>query len=109
MADKIHCIKKTLRLRPEEAQWLQEKSREANLKEAQYLRLLISQRPNDYPEIRSLLKELINEVNHIGININQIVYNHNAKFYSIQDKEQLIAYLKKLNYMVKEVVDHIGN
>lgn len=32
------------------------------------------QKPNDYPEIRILLRELINEVNHIGININQMVH-----------------------------------
>ena len=49
--------------------------------EADYLRLLISQKPNDYPEVRELLKELINEVNRIGININQIVFNNNAGLY----------------------------
>lgn len=73
MADRIHCVRKTLRLMPVEAEMLSNKACAANMKEAEYLRLLISQKPNDYPEIRRLLKDLINEVNHIGNNINQIV------------------------------------
>ena len=43
------------------------------MNEAEYIRLLISQKPSDYPEVSNLLKELINEINRIGININQIV------------------------------------
>ena len=50
---------------------------------------------NDYPEVRKLLKELINEINRIGININQIVFNSNAQLYSKKDKEQLVAYNEK--------------
>ena len=60
MADKVHCIRKTLRLMPQEAMVLAEKSAEQNMNEAEYIRLLISQKPNDYPEVRKLLKELIN-------------------------------------------------
>lgn len=62
MADKIHCIRKTLRLMPQEAEMLAKKAGESGMCEADYLRLLISQKPNDYPEVRELLKELINEV-----------------------------------------------
>ena len=90
MADKVHCS--------------------ANgMNEAEYIRLLISQKPNDYPEVRKLLKELINEINRIGININQIVFNSNAQLYSKKDKEQLVAYMKKLNQSVSEAVVKIGN
>ena len=77
--------------------------------ESAYLRLMIRQKPNDYPEIRLLLKELINEINHIGNNINQIVKNHNAQFYSADDKTRLFAYMKKLNKAVDEAVRKIGN
>ena len=76
---------------------------------SEYIRLLISQKPNDYPEVRKLLKELINEINRIGININQIVFNSNAQIYSKKDKEQLVAYMKKLNQSVSEAVVKIGN
>ena len=47
---------------PQEAELLAKKSKESGMCEADYLRLLISQKPNDYPEVRKLLKELINEV-----------------------------------------------
>ena len=109
MADKIHCVKKTLRLTPAESRLLSEKAEAFHMKEAEYLRLLISQTPNDYPEIRQELKQLINEINHIGVNINQIVHHHNYELYSKEDRQQLIAYMKKLNNTVKEVVVRLGN
>ena len=109
MADKVHTVRKTLRLRPEEAKALERRAREAKLSEAEYLRFLLSQKPNDYPEIRTLLKELINEINHIGININQVVFNNNSALYSARDKELLTAYMRKLNVSVNEAVVRIGD
>ena len=109
MADKVHCVRKTLRLTPMEAKILAEKSKDAGMNEAEYLRLLISQKPNDYPEIRILLRELINEVNHIGVNINQNVHHHNYELYSQADREQLIAYMKKINITLNKVVIELGN
>ena len=108
MSDRIHCIKKTLRLMPEEAKELAQKAALAEMCEADYLRFLISQKPNDYPEIRILLKQLINEVNRIGNNINQVVHNNNSELYRREDKEHLIAYMKKLNLTVKEAVGQFG-
>lgn len=87
MADRIHCFKKTLRLTPYEAQNLSEKAKKAGMCEAEYLRLLISQRPNDYAEVRIIIRDLINEVNAIGNNINQITRNHNSGLYSEDDRE----------------------
>jgi len=109
MADSIHCIRKTLRLMPDEAKILADKAKEAGMNEAEYVRLLIRQKPNDYPEIRKLLKTLINEINRIGININQIVFNYNLGLYSEDDKSRLVAYMRKLNSAVNEVVMQIGN
>ena len=109
MADKIHCVKKTLRLTPAESRLLSEKAEAFHMNEAEYLRFLISQKPNDYPEIRKRIKELINEVNHIGVNINQIVHHHNYELYSKADREQLIAYMRKLNATLKEAVVSLGN
>ena len=79
------------------------------MSESAYLRWLLSQKPKDYPQIRQLLKSLINEVNHIGVNINQIVKSYNSGFYRQEDKELLTAYLKKLNTAVAEVVRQLGN
>ena len=47
--------------------------------------------------------------NAIGNNINQITRNHNSKLYRKEDRELLSAYMKKLNLLVKEVVDTLGN
>lgn len=109
MADSIHSVRKTLRLMPGEAKELSEKAGAAGMCEADYLRLLITQKPNDYPEIRILLKELINEVNAIGNNINQITRNYNSKLYRTEDREFLCACMKKLNMTVREAADRIGS
>ena len=104
MADRIHCVKKTLRLTQYEAYNLSAKAKKAGMCEAAYLRLLISQRPNDYGEVRIIIRDLINEVNAIGNNINQITRNHNSGLYSADDKELLKAYMKKLNYLVTDTI-----
>lgn len=109
MADSIHSVRKTLRLMPGEAKELSEKAEAAGMCEADYLRLLITQKPNDYPEIRILLKELIGEVNAIGNNINQITRNYNSKLYRTEDREFLCACMKKLNMTVREAADKIGS
>ena len=109
MADTVHTVRKTLRLRPEEAEALEQNAKQMGVSEAEYLRFLLSQKPKDYPEIRTLLKELINEVNHIGVNVNQIAFHHNTSLYSNNDKELLLAYMKKLNGAVGKVVVSIGN
>lgn len=109
MANGGYSQTKKFRLMPGEAKLLAEKSQAAGMTESEYLRLMISQKPNDYPEFRKLLKDLINEVNRIGININQITFNHNAGFYSEADKDSLKAYMQKLNREVKKVVDMLGN
>lgn len=67
------------------------KAEEAGMTESDYFRLLITQQPSDYPEIRGGIKVLINEVNRIGVNINEIVFNNNSNLYRTADKERLIA------------------
>lgn len=109
METRHHSVSKLLRLTPEEAKLLGRKSKEADMTESEYLRLLISQKPNDYPEVRKLLRDLINEVNRIGININQITFNNNAGMYSETDKVNLTAYMRKLNIEVSKVVEIVGN
>lgn len=109
MADEKREIIKPFRMTKKEAQQLKDQAEERNLKESAYIRFLLSQKPKDYPEIRILLKELINEVNAIGNNINQITRNYNSKLYREEDRERLIAYMKKLNLVVGEAAEKIGN
>lgn len=107
--NKTYTYRKTVRITPAEEKVLRERCAEFNMKEAEYFRFLLSQKPMDYPEIRKLLTELINQVNYIGRNINQIVYNNNSGLYYERDKVQLVAYMRKLNDMVNEAVKKIGN
>lgn len=109
MIKKRFTVLKTLRLTSEEEKYLQRCCEQFGMKEAEYFRFLLSQKPNDYPEIRILMKELINEVNHIGVNINQVVRNNNSGIYSENDKQHLLAYMKKLNVTMDEVVRKLGN
>ena len=39
------------------------------MKESEYIRLLMSQKPNDYPEIRILLRDLINAVSYTHLDV----------------------------------------
>ncbi len=109
MAGEKKDIVKPFRMTKKEAEQLRQAAESRGMKESAYIRLLLSQKPSDYPEIRILLKELINEVNAIGNNINQITRNHNSKLYRKEDRELLSAYMKKLNLLVGEAVEKIGN
>ncbi len=101
-------VVKHYRLSEEEAKAFKKKASEAGMTESDYFRLLITQEPNDYPEIRVGIKSLINEVNRIGVNINEIVYNNNSRLYRQSDKDRLIAYMRRLNDTVEKAVTDFG-
>ena len=96
------------RMSAELAAEVRKKAEEAGMKESEYVRFLVTQRPDDYPEIRENLKTLINEVNRIGVNINEIVHNNNSELYRQSDKERLAAYMRRLNETVEKAVAGIG-
>ena len=102
-------VKKLIGMTKNDAARLKEKAKEAGMNETEYIRFLIWQQPNDYPEIRILLGRLINEINHIGVNINQIVKRHNSGEYQEGDKVRLEAYLRKINDTLQEAVVDLGN
>ena len=99
----------TFRVSEQERDEIRRQAKANQMTESAYMRFMLSQKPKDYPEVRTLLRSLINEVNHIGVNINQIVKSYNSGFYRQEDKELLTAYLKKLNTAVAEVVRQLGN
>lgn len=108
MANRKHCVSKLIRMTPDEAKLLSTRSKQMGMTESGYLRFMISQKPSDYPEIRMLTRELINEINHIGVNINQITHNNNSNLYSEQDKRILTAYMRKIESRMNKVVDIVG-
>ncbi|MFG6329435.1 MAG: MobC family plasmid mobilization relaxosome protein [Lachnospiraceae bacterium] len=101
-------IVKRFRLGSSEAAMLKEQAEKAGMNESQYVRFLITQKPNDYPGIQKSLKGLVNEINRIGVNINEIVYNNNSMLYRQTDKDRLMAYMRRLNKTLEEAVVRLG-
>ena len=64
--------RKEIRLTSAELEELQKQAAEMGVTDSQFLRMLFTNRPRDYPAIRQELQRLNNEINHIGVNINQI-------------------------------------
>lgn len=102
-------LRKAYRLTKEQDEELKRKVAELGMNESEFIRLLITEKPKDYPEIRRMLTGLIDEVNRIGVNINEIVHNNNSALYSDSDKSRLFAYMLKLNETLSKVVDDIGD
>lgn len=102
-------IRKSVRITVEQDAELKKKVQSAGMTESEFLRLMISGRPKDYPEIRSELNRLTNEVHQIGVNINEIVYNNNTMLYKESDKRRLMAYVQKINDSLKRRVSDIGD
>ncbi len=102
-------LRKAYRLSKEQDEALKERAAAAGMSESEFIRLLITQQPKDYPDIRNKLSELISEVNRIGVNINEITYNNNSMLYSASDKSRLFAYMLRLNKMMNKAVTEIGD
>lgn len=96
--------RKEIRLTHEELEELQRQADGMGVTESKYLRMLITNRPRDYPEIRQELQRLNNEINHIGVNINQITHNNNSRLYSKEDKHRLYILMKNLKDMMQQVL-----
>lgn len=99
--------KKLFRLSETDEKLLIEKAEASGVSQSAYLRRMLTQQPTDYPEIRLLLKQLVQEVNAVGNNINQIAKNNNSGFYSPDDKRMLTAYMKKLVAEMRKVQEEV--
>lgn len=102
-------VMKNFRITEDENKKFHQLAEKHQMKESEYFRFLLSQKPKDYPEIAQLLKQLINEVNYIGHNINRVVKSIHSGYLGINDEKVLIAYMKKINMEVKKVADLIGS
>lgn len=108
-----HTKKETMKYRKEirltygELEELQRQAAQMGVTESQYLRMLITNRPRDYPGIRQELQRLNNEINHIGVNINQITHNNNSRLYSEEDKHRLYVFMKNLKDLMQQLVANL--
>ena len=106
---KKKSVIKGFRITDDEAEDLSRRAAEAGMSESSFLRLCLRSSPNDFPEIRKTIKLLINEINSIGVNVNQIARNSNSGFFVPDDKVRLFAYMNRLNAFMKKAVEDIGN
>ena len=101
-----NTIRKHFKLTEETAKLLVERSKAENMNESEYIRyLLLNQSEN--PRSRELELEIMrlrNEINKIGVNINQIVKNNNSHMYSDSDKIELNLLMEKISTLVKDFV-----
>lgn len=110
MPKKIYDGKKrvTIRLKKAEEDYLLELCEKTGKKKSQVLRMILdSQIENHevYFEAKDdflLRKKYIYEINKIGNNINQIVKNNNAEFYSEYEKKKLFALMQEIKNIVEK-------
>ena len=62
-------VRKTVRLTEKEASILAQRAGEAGIPENRYIRILIRQKPADYPAVQQHLKALINAVSYTHLTL----------------------------------------
>lgn len=78
-----------------------------NMSRSEYVREILDNSFGYKPKERYVLeKQLINEVNHIGNNINQITRNNNSELYFESDKKKLFNLMNELLELVRK---RLGN
>lgn len=101
-----NVIRKHFKLTEETAKLLAERSKAENMNESEYIRhLLLNQ--SEHPISRELELEIMrlrNEINKIGVNINQIVKNNNSRRYSENDKMDLAEDLEEIKTLLKQTM-----
>jgi methylaspartate ammonia-lyase len=98
---KNKAIKMSFRVEEDIYETLCKKVDSSGITTSEYIRRLIKNDCGKSVEIESredflFRKQLIWELNHIGNNINQIVKNNNAKFYSEAEKKRLFELMQKI-------------
>ena len=90
----------------EDEQFLREQCDLYGMNDSEYFRYLLNKVKNPAKSmIRPkeeflVIKELTDEINHIGININQIVRNVNMLYYSDHEKRKLFALMEEIKNKV---------
>lgn len=86
-----NTLRKHFKLTEETARILTERSKAENMNESEYIRYLLLNQ-SEHPRSKELELEVMrlrNEINKIGVNINQIVKNNNSHIYIESDKISL--------------------
>lgn len=86
-----NTLRKHFKLTEETANLLAERSKAENMNESEYIRYLLLNQ-SEHPRSRELELEVMrlrNEINKIGVNVNQIVKNSHSHMYNEDDKIEL--------------------
>ena len=102
-------ITKLIRFNDREYQIVKENASACNMNFSAYVRYAISNIKMPNPDMRKHILKLINEVNHIGNNVNQIVRNNNSGLYMDSDKTRLMEYMRLLNLKVGAFMEKYGD
>lgn len=98
-----NTLRKHFKLTEETARVLEECSKAENMNESEYIRYLLLNQ-SEHPKSRELEIEIMrlrNEINKIGLNVNQIVKNNNSHFYREGDKIELIHKMQQIKELLE--------
>ncbi|HBA70432.1 MAG TPA: plasmid mobilization relaxosome protein MobC [Lachnospiraceae bacterium] len=104
-----NTLRKHFKLTEETARILTERSKAENMNESEYIRyLLLNQSENPRSkELELEVMRLRNEINKIGVNVNQIVKNSNSHIYREDDKMELKSQVNKAAVLMECMVKKI--
>ena len=101
-----NTLRKHFKLTEETAKLLAEHSKAENMNESEYIRhLLLNQSENPRnKELEVKIMRLHNEINKIGVNVNQIVKNYNFHIYNESDKIELKQQLNIIKDLLQQII-----
>lgn len=103
-------IRKHFKLTEETARILEERSKAENMNESEYIRYLLLHQ-SEHPRSKELELEVMrlrNEINKIGVNVNQIAKNNNSHGYSKDDKIELKLQLGTIKDLLGMFIDEFS-
>lgn len=104
-----NTLRKHFKLTEETARLLAERSKAENMNESEYIRYLLLNQ-SEHPKSKELEVEMMrlrNEINKIGLNINQIVKNNNSHIYRDSDKMELKSQVNRAADLLEKMVEKI--
>lgn len=94
-----------VRISDEEYSALEKVALERKMSKSEYIREVLDNSFNfKSREQYALEKQLISEINHIGININQIARNNNSELYFDSDKKKLFMLMNEILEIIQKAV-----
>lgn len=100
-----NTLRKHFKLTEETARILEERAKAEKMNESEYIRYLLLNQ-SEHLRSRELELEIMrlrNEINKIGVNINQIVKNNNSHIYSESDKIKLYSQMTMVKDLLKKL------